>query len=354
MLLYSSGTTGLPKGVELTHSTVVSSLSQSASPEVEHIKPSIDEKQDVIPLFLPLFHVYALIGIMLHGLAQGAKLVTMVTFSSHSFIDVFKTYKPTVLFCTPPQLLMISNSKNIKTNDLLSLRTIYCGAAPLKASDLKHASLKTGNKTDILQIYGLTELSPLALSQSTVLKNGIKIGGSGFLIANTSARIIDIESKQDLGPNQSGELVLKGPQVMKGYFNNPEATKETFLEKDWIKTGDIAHYDQDEHFFITDRLKEIIKVKGFQVAPAELEGILREHPNVDDAAVVGVPHNITGEAPKAFIVCKKNQHVAAEDLKQFVAEKVINYKHLTGGIEFVDEIPKTPSGKILRRKLKKL
>lgn len=235
-----------------------------------------------------------------------------------------------------------------------SIRTIISAAAPLGASAVDKFNAKCKNAINLLQMYGMTETSPLTLMQTTKLKNGTKIGGSGFLIPNTEAKIIPIngDSSSGLGPNQSGELVVRGPQNMKSYHNNPQATHDTILEDNWLRTGDISYYDTDEHFFITDRLKELIKVKGFQVAPAELEELLKSHPAVEDAAVVGVPHPVQGEAPKAFVVLK--QQVTVQQLKDFVENKVANYKRLVGGIVVLNKIPRTSSGKILRYQLKNL
>jgi 4-coumarate--CoA ligase len=206
---------------------------------------------------------------------------------------------------------MANNHPAIKREDLMSIRTLMSGAAPLGASDVELFRSKTKNKINIIQGYGMTETSPVTVIQSNSLENGIKIGGSGFLVPNTEAKIIPVDgsSKLGLGPNQSGELVIKGPQVMAGYYNNPEANSDIFLEEGWLKTGDIAHYDEHEHFYVTDRLKELIKVKGFQVPPAELEAVLRTHPSVDDVGVVGIPHPALGEAPKAFVVLKPGQSV---------------------------------------------
>lgn len=155
-----------------------------------------------------------------------------------------------------------------------------------------------------------------------------------------------------VGPNISGELLVRGPHVMKGYHNNPKATKETLTDDGWLRTGDIGHYDEDHYFYITDRLKELIKVKGFQVAPAELEGILRSHPKIADAAVIGIPDKVSGELPRAYLVKHSNQEVTEAEIKDFVAKHVAVYKKLEGGVEFIDTIPKNSTGKIMRRALK--
>lgn len=180
-----------------------------------------------------------------------------------------------------------------------------------------------------------------------------KYASVGAPAAATRAKIVKIDDNTGfgLGPNESGELWVKGPQNMIGYLDNPDATNEMLIEG-WIRTGDIAYYDEDGFFYITDRLKELIKVKGFQVAPAELEELLRSHPDVIDAAVVGIPHDRNGEAPKAFVVKRKESQIDEEDIKRFVADKVVEYKQLTGGVNFLDAIPKNTTGKILRREIK--
>lgn len=250
---------------------------------------------------------------------------------------------------------MAINHPNITKEDLLKIRTIMSGAAPLGASDVERFRAKTDNKVSLIQGYGMTETAPVTIIQTEKLQNGIKIGGSGLLVPNTEARIVPIEgSSENLPAHESGELVIKGPQVMPGYYNNPQANQDIFMKDGWLRTGDIAHYDEDHHFFITDRLKELIKVKGFQVAPAELEAILREHPSVDDVGVVGVADSVLGEVPRAFVVVKPGQEVKGRHLEEFVASKVAKHKQLKGGVVFVGAIPKNPSGKILRRELRKM
>lgn len=202
-----------------------------------------------------------------------------------------------------------------------------------------------------MQGYGLTETSPAVLINERKSK---KFGAVGYPTSNTQAKIIDISDPEmkGLGPNEQGELLVRGPQVMLGYLNNKTATDEMVIEGGWLRTGDLAYYDEDGSFFITDRLKELIKVKGFQVPPAELEELLRSHPDVSDAAVIGVDHPEHGEVPRAFVVKKTSVDVSEKQLKAFVAGKVATYKQLRGGVRFLDVIPKNASGKILRRELK--
>lgn len=238
----------------------------------------------------------------------------------------------------------------VKSEHLESVRNIFSGAAPMGASDAERMIAKAP-QIQFAQGYGLTESSPVVLIGAMGSKNYASVGSPP---PRTQAKIVALNDPTNtaLGPNQNGELLVRGPQVMKGYHNNKQATDEIFTEGGWLRTGDIAHYDEDLQFYITDRLKELIKVKGFQVAPAELEELLRDHPAVADAAVVGQPHPISGEVPRAFVVKKKNANITEEDLKKYVAEKVAVYKKLDGGVTFLDAIPKNASGKILRRQLK--
>jgi 4-coumarate--CoA ligase len=202
--------------------------------------------------------------------------------------------------------------------------------------------------------YGLTETSPTVTAISIKLKAELNPSGSvGRPVPNTCLKVVNIDDPTGtpLGPNCTGELLVKGPQVMKGYLNRPEETKNAFLDG-WLRTGDMVYYSDDRVFFVTDRLKELIKVKGFQVAPAELEEIIRDFPNVADAAVIGVPHPVNGEAPRAYIVPKKDTKVNIKALEEYIKSKVAHYKQLKGGVAVVDTIPKNASGKIMRRTLK--
>ncbi|RZC27643.1 4-coumarate--CoA ligase 1-like, partial [Asbolus verrucosus] len=354
LLPYSSGTTGLSKGVQLSHKNVVSNLYQMSAPDFIVNLKTEGNYQDVIPVFLPLFHIYGMVGIFLNFFAQGCKLIMVPNFVASQFIKLLKLHQPTLLFAVLPIIVIILNNPKIKFEDLISVRTIVSAAAPLGVSAVEKFKYKIKEKISLLQMYGMTETSPLTLMQTTKLNNGAKTGGSGFLIPNTECKIISINdnSSDGLGTNEAGELLVRGPQIMKGYHNNPLATNEIILKDNWMRTGDVGHYDEHQHFFITDRLKELIKVKGFQVAPAELEELLKNHSSIEDAAVVGVPHPVQGEAPKAFVVLKNNCKIKPEQLNEYVASKVASYKRIIGGIVFTDKIPRNGAGKILRNQLR--
>ncbi|XP_055609208.1 uncharacterized protein LOC129756376 [Uranotaenia lowii] len=351
-LPYSSGTTGLPKGVELTHTNIVANSEMLAvNTGLEPlIRPTTDTFQDVLPCVLPFFHIYGLTVTMVSKLQQGCKLVTLPGFRPDTFLNSLTEHKGSVLHLVPPIVLFLSHHDMVQPAHLVSLRNIFSGAAPLGAHDAERLVAKAP-QVNFAQGYGLTETAPVVLCGSLGSSNYASVGSPP---PRTQAKIVDVNDPTNtaLGPNQNGELLVRGPQIMKGYHNNKKATDDIMTEGGWLRTGDVAHYDENFQFYITDRLKELIKVKGFQVAPAELEEILRDHPEVEDAAVVGQPHPISGEVPRAFVVVKKSSKTTEDDLKQFVASKVAVYKKLEGGVTFIDSIPKNPSGKILRRVLR--
>ena len=201
-------------------------------------------------------------------------------------------------------------------------------------------------------LAGMSELSPVG---TFVADSNQRIGSIGPLVPSTNGKIIDVETGKSLGPNEPGELVIKGPQVMMGYFNDIEKTKECLSDDGWLRTGDLAYYDEDGFFYITDRIKELIKVRGFQVAPAELEELILHNEHVQDVAVVQVPDDVSGELPRAYVVLKPSanpEEVTEEYLKDWVKERVSPHKRINGGVMFVEQIPKSASGKILRRILR--
>ncbi|KAK5649624.1 hypothetical protein RI129_000653 [Pyrocoelia pectoralis] len=356
LILFSSGTTGYPKAVELTHKNIVSCLHQMSSKEFDTLCEAngFIIYQDVLPVVLPLFHVYGIMYKLLHGLLKGCKLITVQKFTTTMFINVLENYLPTVICLVPPIFHMLLNNNRVKESHFMKVRNIMTGAAPLGASHIEALWEKVGREVNIVQAYGLTECTSLSHIQTTCIKNGLKPGGIGLLIPSTEAKIRLQGIEKELSANQIGEILLRGPQIMKGYYKNENANKEAFTDDKWLITGDLGYYDDDGHFFITGRLKELIKVKSFQVAPAELEDLIRDHPDVDDIAVVGVPHSILGEAPKAFVVRKRDSNVTPRSIENYVKERVVNYKQLVGGVSFIDSIPRSPSGKILRNQLKEM
>lgn len=339
VLPYSSGTTGLSKGVVLTHGNCAGNIAQ-----FEACMPL--QSQDVFIAVLPFFHIYGMQVIMNMGLRIGATLVTMPRFDLAAFLDAIQRYRVTVAFVVPPIVLALAQHPMVGNFDLSSLRSMMSGAAPLGADVAAVAQARI--KVPVFQGYGMTELSPV--SHLSVV--GVTPAGSvGQLTPNSEARLVDPESGCDAPSGASGELWVRGPMVMKGYLNNPAATAATIDADGWLHTGDVARVDAGGNFYIVDRLKELIKYKGFQVAPAELEALLLTHPDVADAAVIGMPDAEAGELPKAFIVRKAGTTVPADALRSFVAGHVATYKQIHQ-VEFLDAIPKSPSGKILRRMLR--
>ena len=339
VLPYSSGTTGLPKGVMLTHFNLVSNVAQVAT--------IFDLRDDEVMLsFLPFFHIYGMQVLMNTGLALGATIVTMPRFDLQQALELVQRHKVTRFFAVPPVVLALAKHPIVDQYDMSSVVQIFSGAAPLGADLAAEAAARV--KCDVVQGYGMTELSPV--SHATP-EGDFRPGTSGITVPNTEIRIVDPATGEDRGVGEEGELWIRGPQVMKGYLNNPEATRHTIDDEGWLHTGDVAVLDDHHHVSIVDRVKELIKYKGFQVPPAELEALIVSHPKVLDVAVIGIPDVEAGELPKAFVVAAPESGLTAEELQEYVAEHVSSYKRIRQ-VEFVDEIPKSPSGKILRRMLR--
>jgi len=352
MLPHSSGTTGLPKGVMLTSNNLIANVSQADHAQgLDFIRPTTDDFQEKTVCVMPLFHAFGSLVTSLPTLRMGGQLVTLPKFEPERFIAALAKHRPSFLHIAPPLVAFLANHPEVTPAHLASVRDVVVAAAPFGEA-LANKYLAKAPHTVFKEAWGMTELSPLA---TVTPSSKSKIGSCGVLVPNTWAKIVDTENGQPLGPNQLGELCIKGPQVMKGYLGNEEATRSTIKDGGWLHSGDIACYDDQNRFYIVDRLKELIKVKGFQVAPAELENLIRMHPDILDVGVVGVPDERKGEAPFAFLVAKPGgKVVTADQIHRFVSDKVTEYKHLTGGIRFIDAIPKNPSGKILRRELRKL
>ncbi|MDX6582954.1 MAG: hypothetical protein QOI10_2138 [Solirubrobacterales bacterium] len=339
VLPYSSGTTGLPKGVMLTHRNLVANLCQ--------LKASFAiADDDILIACLPFFHIYGMVVIMNQGLRAGATLVTMPRFDLDQFLGLIAEHSVTRAYVVPPIALALAKHPAVDEHDLSSVRTIMSGAAPLGAELADRVAERIDCR--VVQGYGLTETSPVTHVIRPDGEN--KPGSIGPPVPDTECRLIDPESGTDVGEGERGELWIRGPQVMKGYLNNAEATAATIDDDGWLHTGDVAVVDGDGFFAIVDRLKELIKYKGFQVAPAELEALIITHPQVADVAVIGVPDEEAGELPKAFVVAA-GDGLDGEALIEWVGGQVSPQKRIRL-VEAVDEIPKSPSGKILRRVLK--
>ena len=340
VLPYSSGTTGLPKGVMLTHHNLVANICQCDHAHV------YQPDGEVALAFLPFFHIYGMQVLMNGLLANGVTVVTLPRFDLDQALSLVQEHRITRFFAVPPVVLALAKHPAVDSYDLSSLVQVFSGAAPLGAEIAMEAEKRIG--CEVVQGYGMTELSPVS---HTTPPGMFKAGSSGVTVSNTESRIVDPDTGEDQPFGERGELWVRGPQVMKGYLNNPEATAATLDSDGWLHTGDVAIIDEDHHMTIVDRVKELIKYNGFQVPPAELEALLITHPEVNDVAVIGIPDESAGELPKAFIVRSPGSEVTAEDLQAFVAEHVASYKHIRL-VEFIDEIPKSASGKILRRLLR--
>jgi acyl-CoA synthetase (AMP-forming)/AMP-acid ligase II len=340
VLPYSSGTTGLMKGVMLTHRNLVANIEQAWNS-----MPLNDE--DVLVGLMPFFHIYGQTVVLNMGLAKGSTIVTMSRFDLDGLLEIIEKHGVTWLHIAPPIVLALATAPQVEGRDFSKLKLVISGAAPLDAELSGRAEARIG--APIRQGYGMTELSPVSHKSRLARVAETPPGSVGALIPNTEARLVDPETGEDVAEGEEGEIWVRGPQVMKGYLNNPEATAETLVEDDWLRTGDIARIDPDGFTFIVDRLKELIKYKGHQVPPAELEAVVVSHPKVKDAGVIGVPMDDGGESPKAYVVA--DDGLDAEELMAWVAERVAPYKRIRE-VEFVDEIPKSASGKILRRLLR--
>ncbi|KAK8608266.1 hypothetical protein V6N13_023693 [Hibiscus sabdariffa] len=348
-LPYSSGTTGLPKGVMLTHKGLVTSVAQ----QVDGENPNLYfHSEDVILCTLPMFHIYALNSIMLCGLRVGAAILIMQKFEIGMLLELIQKHKVTVAPMVPPLVLAIAKSSETDKYNLSSVRIVKSGAAPL-GQELEDAVKVKFSGAKFGQGYGMTEAGPVLAMGLGFAKEPfeIKSGACGTVVRNAEMKIVDPDTGLSLPRNQAGEICIRGDQIMKGYLNDPEATARTIDKDGWLHTGDIGYIDNDDELFIVDRLKELIKYKGFQVAPAELEAMLIAHPDIADAAVVAMKDEEAGEVPVAFVVKSEKSQISEDEIKQYISKQVVYYKRIKR-VFFAETIPKAPSGKILRKELR--
>jgi acyl-CoA synthetase (AMP-forming)/AMP-acid ligase II len=346
VLPYSSGTTGLPKGVMLTHYNLVANLCQ-----VEGMR-NFDGfgEPDVTIAVLPFFHIYGMVVIMMLGLANGGTVVVMPRFDLQEFLELVQKYRITILPLVPPIVLGLVKHPLVAKYDLSSVRLVFSGAAPLGEDIARELSGKLG--CPVVQGYGMTEASPVT-HLSPTSHEPMKPGSAGKVVPNTEVKMVDVVSGEAVAQGAEGELWIRGPQIMKGYLGRPEETADCLDREGWYHTGDVGYVDDEGFFFIVDRTKELIKYKGLQVAPAELEALLVTHPAILDAAVVRKADEEAGEVPKAYIVLKGDDAARAttsEAIMGWVAARVAPHKRIRH-LEFIDQIPKSASGKILRRML---
>lgn len=344
---YSSGTTGYPKGVRLSHRNLVANVVQTY--------PVLDvESTDVVLAVLPFFHIYGMTVLLDIALKKRATLVTMPRFDLTRFLELIQTHGCTYLFIAPPIAVALAKHPLVAEYDLGSVRAILSGAAPIDAGLMSAVAERVGAR--VRQGYGMSEASPVT-HVGPPDRDDLSLGSIGVPVANTEVRLVDIESGADIevpsdGTSAPGEVWVRGPQVMLGYLGREEATRETVDPDGWLHTGDIGTVGADGEFYIVDRLKELIKYKGYQVAPAELEALLLTHSDIVDAAVVGAPDEDGQEIPKAFVVRREGAELDGPAVEAFVAEHVAPHKKIRA-VEFIDVVPKSASGKILRKDLRR-
>jgi len=335
-LPYSSGTTGLPKGVMISHRNLVANLCQVRA--VHRLRPA-----DVILAVLPWFHIFGLLTSLNLALREGATVVTMPRFELAEFLRLVQVHGVTRATVVPPIVLALAKEPAVADYDTSSLKLIVSGAAPLSAGLATSCAQRLGCK--VSQAYGMTEIG---MSHAVPDDADGDPGSVGPPLPGVECRVIDCATGRDAAPGAAGELLVRSPASMRGYLGNPQATLEAVDADGWVRTGDIVVAGQAGWFQVVDRLKEIIKYNGHQVAPAALEAVLLTHPAVADAAVIGCPDAHAGEIPKALVVCR--EPVSSDELLAFVADRVAPQEKVRR-LEFIDQIPKSPSGKILRRVL---
>ncbi|KAG0249590.1 putative fatty-acid--CoA ligase FadD10 [Mortierella polycephala] len=348
LICYSSGTTGKSKGVELTHVNFISNTVQ-----VTPMEGDIPMNENIQLAVLPMYHIYGIQLHLMYGIYNGIQTIVLQKFNPVDFLKAIQDHKITSLNLVPPQILMLVKAPIVDKYDLSSVRFVMSGAAPCSA-ELSEALVKKFPRVLFRQGYGMSEMSP---ASHVGLYHDVVHGSIGRVLCNQEVRLVDPETGKDVARGERGELWVRGPNVMKGYRNNVNATKETVDSDGWLHTGDIAIVDERETFFIVDRLKELIKYKGFQVAPAELEALLLDHPLIMDAAVIGVENKEQAtEVPLAFVVKAPGagDALTGKEIENYVASKVAAHKKLRGGVRFIDVVPKSAAGKILRKDLRAL
>ncbi|MHB6909147.1 4-coumarate--CoA ligase family protein [Streptomyces sp. DB-54] len=359
-LPYSSGTTGTPKGVLLTHRNLATNLAQLAP-------VMANGPGDRILAVLPFFHIYGFTALMNAPLRNGATVVVLPRFDLRQFLTAIERHRITEIYTAPPIVLALAKHPMVTEFDLSSLRRMLCAAAPLDAGLAAACASRLGLPA-VLQAYGMTELSPASHvvpphaahpspgdhPATPAPRAAVPLpppGAVGTLLPSTELRIVSLETGRDLGPGESGEIVIRGPQVMRGYLGCPAETDAIVDPDGWLHTGDIGRTDADGWLYVVDRVKELIKYKGYQVAPADLEALLLAHQAIADAAVIGVTDADGNEVPKAFVVRQQGAELTADEIIAYVAERVAPYKKVRR-VEFLDSVPRATTGKILRRELR--
>ncbi|KAG5683586.1 hypothetical protein PVAND_012859 [Polypedilum vanderplanki] len=345
MIFLSSGTTDLSKGCETTGGNLFKVIDQYSSSLLNHKR--FDERITTLNI-APWFHIMGFTNLFLILSSNRFRCIFLPKFDLSLFLSSIQKYKVSSMTIPPPVVILLAKNPLVDKFDLSSLKLILSGAAPLGRDIEVQIKTRFNNNIKLFTGYGLSEANIVVYN---IAFDGRTLGSVGDLMKGMYAKVIDKQGKA-LGPNKIGELCFKGPLVMKGYFENPKATAETIDKDGYLHSGDLGYYDENFQFYVVDRLKELIKYKGFQVAPAELEGLLLSHPKIKDVGVIGIPDETAGELPFAFVVKQDGIELTAKEVKEFVEKNASNAKWLRGGVKFIPEIPKNPSGKILRRVLR--
>lgn len=348
VILCSSGTTGLPKGVTLSHKNLMAFLVKISKPEYMDTRDG-----DRILMLLPFYHGYAF-GTVVLGLYSNGTVILMPAFEPKLFLTLIQEHRITHLPLVPPVLTFLAKHPLVEKYDFRSVRELICGAAPL-AKDIKAAVKARIGVKAVRNGYGMTELSivsGLSGRDDEDDDDSFDNPGSGSLLPGFLCKVVDLETQETQDVGQVGEICYMGEQLMLGYWNNPKATRETIDQDGWLHTGDIGYFDNKGRLHVIDRVKELIKYKGYQVSPSEIETVLLSHRAVKDAAVTAKSDERSGEVPLAFIVKQPGATITAQDVQEYVKQKLSPQKWLYGGVQFVDAIPKNPAGKILRRELR--
>jgi len=346
VLPYSSGTTGKGKGVMLTHRNLVANIAQ--------FEPTVQlDRDDVVMAVLPFFHIYGMNVLMNTSLHLRAKLVTMPKFDLEEFLRLTQEQRITMLYIAPPVAVALAKHPVVDQYDLSSVQRVMSGAAPL--DEALGEALRSRLGCSMLQGYGMTELSPVT-HLTPPDRDDLSVGSIGLALPNVESKVVDPATGEEIVPvegerSRPGELWVRGPMVMQGYLGNEQATRETIDDDGFLHTGDIVEIGGKGEIWVVDRLKELIKYKGYQVPPAELEAVLLTHPGIADAAVVAHPDEESGEVPHAFVALQPGESLTAEEVMAYVGERVAPHKKVRM-VDFIPAIPKSASGKILRKDLK--
>lgn len=340
ILMYTGGTTGVPKGAALTHRNLLANTLQTRA-----WLPRAREGQEIILTVLPLFHCYGMTACMNLGVQIGATLVLLPQFLIKDVLHTINKYRPTLFPGVPTMYVAINNYPEVKKYNLRSITACISGGAALPVEVQARFEEITGGR--LVEGYGLSEAAPV--THSNPLFGLRKTGSIGIPFPGTDARVVSVETGEELPPGEVGELAVKGPQVMKGYWENPEETAAV-LKEGWLFTGDIARMDEDGYFYIVDRKKDMIIAGGYNIYPREIEEVLFTHPKIKEAVVAGVPDEYRGETVKAYVVLKEGQEATPEEIIEFCRGKMARYK-VPRQVEFRTGLPKSMIGKVLRRLL---